>query len=203
MRIHTFGESHAMFGWRNLPYINIHHIPATLCYSVGRDGLNRLNIRYGGVEEGDVVIYCFGEIDCRCQIQKYTNETTTYKDVIDPIVERYIDVIKLNQQQVGNITTCIFNVVPAARKGTFSEAPEYPHIGTDAERKMYVEYFNSKLREHCKLNNFIFIDVYSKYQDSEGYLNFEYSDGVVHINNPIFIEEFLKEHIFPLGNLTT
>lgn len=102
MSIHTFGDSHSNNGW-NFDNINIHHIGSTLCYSFGRDKLNRLNIKNFGVRENDIVIFCFGEIDCRCHIYKYVNAHRNYQQIIDEIVNNYFIAIKDNITQYSNL----------------------------------------------------------------------------------------------------
>jgi len=93
MTIHTFGDSHSYFGWDNIPNVKIHHLGPKLCYSIGRDGINikdNSNVCSFGkngitikdnavVKENDVVIFCFGEIDCRCHVHKYITPTNTSK----------------------------------------------------------------------------------------------------------------------------
>ena len=190
--IHTFGDSHSYFGWNNIPNINTHHLGPKLCFSIGRDGLNISNY---GVKENDIVVFCFGEIDCRCHIHKYINNDTTYKQIIDEIVEKYFFQINMNMSLYKNITMCVYNVVPPIEKHNTGENPDFPYLGTDEERKSYVLYFNEKLKEKCKDNNYIFFDVYDKYTDNNGFLSKILGDGCVHIKNGIFIEKFVKENL--------
>ena len=93
MVIHTFGDSHSCNGWRDIPNIKMHHLGAKLCFSIGRDGINIKNKRYK-VNVGDTVIFCFGEIDCRCHIRKHITESADYKQIIDAIVNNYFTQIK-------------------------------------------------------------------------------------------------------------
>ena len=187
--IHTFGDSHSYFGWDNVPNIVTHHLGPKLCYSIGRDGINISNY---GVKENDIVVFCFGEIDCRCHIHKHINNDTTYKQIIDEIVEKYFFQINMNMSLFKNITMSVYNVVPPIEKHNTGENKDFPYLGTDEERKSYVLYFNEKLKEKCKDNNYIFFDVYDKYTDNNGFLSKILGDGCVHIKNGIFIEKFIK-----------
>lgn len=54
MSIHTFGDSHSYFGWSEI--IHKHHIGSLLCYSFGKDKLNRCDIRNYNIRHGDTVI---------------------------------------------------------------------------------------------------------------------------------------------------
>lgn len=197
MTIHTFGDSHSANGWS--PYqVKIHHIGALLCYSFGKEKLNRINIRnFRGVRNNDTLIFCLGEIDCRCHIHKHVSETNTYQSIIDAIVSNYMDAIELNirESRLSFKHVCVFNVVPPIQKHNTDENPEYPYLGSDEERKTYVTYFNSKLKEKCKDYNFIFFDVYEKYADENGYLRKDLSDDNVHIRDGRYLTEFIELYL--------
>jgi len=203
MIIHTIGDSHSWHGFntnksnKSSNIINHHISPATLAYSVGRDKLNRLDIRkFDDIKDNDILIFSFGEIDCRCNIKKHTTEEN-YKKNIDDIVNNYIETIKLNIQLSGiNFKKiCIYNVVPPPRRINTLENKDYPFLGSDQERLNYVLYFNYKLKHYCNINNYIFFDVYNKYSDKDGFLLRQFSDGHVHIKNGIHIEEFILSNI--------
>ena len=193
MPIHTFGDSHSYHGWSN---VKIHHLGPILCYSFGKEKLNRCDIRKFDVKDGDSVVFCFGEIDCRCHIHKHITETATYQDIINDIVNKYFDAIELNisvlQKQLKNV--CVFNVVPPIEKHNTKEESMYPFLGTDEERKRYVLYFNKRLEEKCRERQYVFINVYNKYIDDNGFLNKKLSDGNVHVHNGEYISEFIKEN---------
>jgi hypothetical protein len=191
MSIHTFGDSHAMFGFNKIKDIKVHYTYSMLCYSFGSEKLNRLNIKNFQVKDEDTVIFCLGEIDCRCHIHKHITPDRTYQMIIDDIVENYFDAINLNKTS----KVCVYNVLPPVHKLTTPGNRDLPYLGTDEERKTYVLYFNSKLREKCIENNFIFIDIYDKYTDEDGYLNKKLSDGIVHISDESYLREFIDKHI--------
>jgi hypothetical protein len=190
MTIHTFGDSHSYAGWDQIPNINIHHLGPKLCFSIGRDGIS---IKDGfNVTDGDMVVFCFGEIDCRCHIYKYITEDNDYKHIIDSIVESYFVEIKKAVSSYSNLKTAVYNVVPPIQKYNTLEAPEYPYLGTDEERKAYVLYFNEKIKQQCMEYNYIFFDIYNKFIDKNGFLSKSLSDGTVHINNAVYIREFIE-----------
>ena len=187
MTIHTFGDSHSFNGWSG---VKTHHLGPKLCYNFGKKMLDVCNISKFNIKNGDTLIFCFGEIDCRCHIHKHINKTISYQVVIDNIVDGYfiaikknINNIKLKNNNIKLKNICVYNVVPPIQKNNTKENPEYPYLGNDEERKEYVLYFNKKLKEKCDECNYIFFDIYDKYTDDNGFLRKDLSDGNVHIGN--------------------
>jgi len=76
-----------------------------------------------------------------------------------------------------------------------SENSDFPYLGTDEERKAYVLYFNEKLQQKCFEYNFLFLNIYDNYIDSNGYLNTSLSDGGVHIRNAIYLKQFIEKNL--------
>jgi len=194
MSIHTIGDSHSDGGWNGVVK---HHIGPCLCYSFGKEKLDRCDIRNFNIKDGDTIIFCFGEIDGRCHIHKHITDTISYKNIIKSIVSNYFDAIVLNIVTSGirlkNV--CVFNVVPPVQRANTLENPEYPYLGSDEERRKYVLYFNKKLKQRCIHHGFIFFDVYDKYIDENGFLRKDLSDGNVHIKNGIFKDIFIAEKL--------
>ena len=199
MTIHTIGDSHSsneISGWGDCDNIISHHIGPTLCYSFGKENIKRCDISNFNIKDNDTIIFCFGEIDCRCHIHKHITSIKSYTMIIDEIINNYIDAIKINVEKcnVKLKNICIYNVVPTVQRYNTNENPEYPYLGSDEERKKYVLYFNKCLKEKCIENNWIFFDVYNSYIDNNGYLNKQLSDGNVHIKNGFFIKNFIDTY---------
>ena len=194
MSIHTIGDSHSGIGWTGIIQ---HKLGPVLCYSFGKEKLNRCDIRKFNIKDGDTIVFCLGEIDCRCHIHKHITETTRYQDIINNIVDNYFDAIELNvsisQIKLKNI--CVYNVVPPIQKYNTAENPEYPYLGSDEERKQYALYFNEKLKEKCIEKKYIFFDIYNNYTDKNGFLRKDLSDNSVHIRNGVYISNFIKENL--------
>jgi hypothetical protein len=194
MSIHTIGDSHSTNGWYGVIQ---HYLGSILCYSFGNEKLNRCDIRNFDIKDGDTIIFCFGEIDCRCHIYKHITDEITYQDIINNIVNNYFDAIELNISisQIIFKNICVYNIVPPIQKYNTLENPEYPYLGSDEERKQYVLYFNEKLKEKCIEKEYIFFDIYNNYIDENGFLIKSLSDGNVHIKNGVHISNFIKENI--------
>lgn len=192
MVIHTIGDSHSYAGWNLVSNHVFHHLGPKLCYSFSRDGID---ISSYNILPEDIVVFCLGEIDCRCHIHKYISPTKSYKDIIDNIINNYFITIKRCTEKIKLKNICVYNVVPPIQKYNTRENKDYPYLGTDNERKSYVLYFNEKLKEKCKDYNYIFFDVYDKYIDDGGVLNKNLSDDNVHIKNGIHIKEFIDKNL--------
>jgi hypothetical protein len=197
--IHTFGDSHAdghhsHWGYIRLPGINIktHHLGGKLMYTFGKLKFNVLNIKNYGVCENDIVIFCFGEIDCRYHVHKHVNNEHSYIEIINDIVDNYFNAIKQNVEQYNNIKTCVYNVIPPTRGFAVDSDHPYPFLGSDEDRKMYYKYMNEKLKELCKVYNYYFFDIYDACCDHEGFLKTEYSDGNVHLRNTEHSSNIIK-----------
>jgi hypothetical protein len=193
MSIHTIGDSHSHNGWSGI--IN-HHLGPVLCYSFGKDKLSRCDIRNYDIKDGDTVVFCFGEIDCRCHVYNHISDESTYQDIIIHIVDDYFEAIDLNiiTSQIKIKNVCVYNVVPPIQKENTHENSEYPYLGTDEERKKYVLHFNQKLKEKCIEKGYIFFDVYDNYIDDNGFLRKDLSDGNVHIREGIHISNFIQKY---------
>ena len=205
MSIHTIGDSHSINGWHpsNDWYgiIKTHHLRGILCYSFGRDKLDRCDIRMFNIKDGDTIIFCFGEIDCRCHIHKHITNIITYQDIINNIVDNYFKAIELNVSisQIKLKNVCVYNVVPPVQKNIIlRNVYDYtglPILGTDEERKCYILYFNEKLKEKCIENNYIFFDIYNDYIDENGFMIENFRDATIHICNGYYITKFIKENL--------
>lgn len=155
-----------------------------MCYTFGKRQFEVLDLKqFKEVKEQNVVIFSFGEIDCRCHVKRHCKDGD-YKSVIDPIIENYINAINANVNQFASLKTCVLSVTPAVKKNGCLENPDYPFEGSDEERKLYVKYFNKQLSAKCIKHKYTFIDIYDLYADSQGFLKTDLSDGNVHIKNP-------------------
>ena len=170
---------------------------------VGSQNLDLINIKNlkNKVNNGDMVCFYWGEIDCRAHLCKNQNYEI-HKEITDHIVSQYFEAIRLNVEQYDNLKTIIPNVVPATRitpwliqvYGPQTNTP-FPFIGTDEQRKTVVIYLNHKLKEYCTKYNYIFLDTYDKYCDPDGYMDVKLKDNTCHIGNEIYLVEFLKKII--------
>jgi hypothetical protein len=193
--LHTIGDSHGggiagLVGAFDLVGgVTHHHLGPRLMHSVGRDGLD---LRAYGIADGDTVICCFGEIDCRCHVHKFGPD---YRKTIAATVERYVQALLANLERLPRLRLCVYNIPPPIRKAGKLENPEYPYLGTDEERRAYVNCMNELLAEQCARHGLIFVDVAREYADEHGFLRDSQSDGNVHIADPAPLRCFLDLHL--------
>ena len=193
--LHTIGDSHGggvrgLTGAFDLVGGVVHHpIGPKLMHSIGRDGLD---FRTLGVADGDTVICCFGEIDCRCHVHKFGPD---YRKTIAATVERYVDALLANLVRLPRLRLCVYNIPPPIRKAGKVENPDYPYLGTDEERLAYVTCMNELLAAACQRHGLVFVDVAAEYADEQGFLRDAQSDGNVHIADPGPLRLFLDRHL--------
>jgi hypothetical protein len=200
INIHTFGDSHAdrhhsHWGYIRIPNVKIHthHLGGKLMYSFGQQSLSLCNIKNFNVQENDVVIFCFGEIDCRNHVHKHISDTNSYQTIIDSLTTDYFTAIKENINQYNTLKVCVYNVIPPSKSFYCDPTHPYPFLGTNDERKLYYTYMNNRLKELCYANNFVFFDIYNECCNEEGFLKTEFSDGNVHLRNTTHSTTVLKK----------
>ena len=210
--LHTYGDSHSTFfgAWSSgtvdgvkidgvvIEGLNIktNHIAGKLAYSFGRDQMEVVK----DVNEHDIVVFCFGEIDCRFHINKYE---PNWEKSIDDLVENYFRTIDINVKSFPKLKVCVYNVVPPLeRENPLNLWTEVwgvnngvPATGTDEDRKRYTIYMNKKLKEYSVKYGYTFFDVYEQYSNEDGFLKRELSDTNCHIRNPIYMEDFIKNNL--------
>ena len=107
--IHTFGDSHSKFCWQAIALdnvtVSIHYLGPKLMYSFAKDPLSLIKSDMNNVKQGDIICFCFGEIDCRCHVHKYIN--LGYEYVIDELVNNYIKAIVLVCRLLSDVNVWI------------------------------------------------------------------------------------------------
>lgn len=139
----------------------------------------------------NIVIYCFGEIDIRCQIHKQIEEKQrTLHEVIDTLCKGYCQTLAANKNN-EMFTSWLLIPVPPVPKTSCWENPEYPFLGSDTERVMYHRKVKEYLFKWAAHFDIICFDISPFYTNKDGYLLKELSDGNVHIGDSRFVKEEL------------
>lgn len=212
--IHIIGDSHAFFNFAsggNLKKISLHEVPVVQAdqkisipvlirwlgprtmHRVGREGLKEIDIKKWEVQEGDTVVYVFGEIDVRCHILKQRDEGRDLEEVINVLVDRYLNALYVNHCQYNVLKTIVCNIVPPTDRVASKEFPVY---GSLAERICITQKLNERLKKGCLEKGFLFLDCYEYYCTEYGDFKKELSDGDVHI--AFDHNHFMKQELFKL-----
>lgn len=149
-------------------------------HRISRDNLSFLHLPSHTVKEGDVAIFVFGEIDVRCHIGKQRDLShRSLEEIIDTLVMRYLETIKLNRQLYQDLTCIVYSIVPPT---DLNFNPEFPFYGSLEERVIITKQMNKRLSDWCHFYNISFLDIYDDYANDDGSLNTALSDGTVHIH---------------------
>jgi hypothetical protein len=199
--IYIFGDSHGMFSLKNLslPHIN-KATPSVTMHRVGRDN-NIINYQNEYDNENNVIILCFGEVDCRCHIEKQKHIQNIDEDIIISIlVYNYFNTIQNNIKQSKKII--IFAIIPPVdiekyinKHGDYANKTHpFPVLGTNNDRIRYTNKMNNLLKYLCDKHSYIYFDPYNFYKDEMGCLNEKYADDtLVHVkDNDYIINEMIK-----------
>lgn len=189
--IHVVGDSHAQ-EFSQIPGCEIHWLGPITMHRAGRDGISTLNLTSIGVEENQVAIFVFGEIDVRCHIGKIRDQGQRNLDeIIETLAAQYIRTILANRTLYKNLLCIVYSVTPP----TICYNPDYPTYGSLEDRVSITKKLNARLANLCSQANIEFIDIYDEYSNFDGTLNAAYSDGNVHINSVHFqtIAQKLKQ----------
>ncbi len=196
--IHIFGDSHARHNFNNIKYQNIvnNYKNSITMHRVGRDKKEFINYKLYDINNNDIIIYQFGEVDCRCHIGKQLLLNRKLEDIISELVNNYIDSIKINIQEYNNLKIIICNIPPPMNNEYYEKlhgpiTHEFPFIGTNLERANYTIKVNEMLKNKCEENNFIFLDYYNFYKNENGTIKTELTDNICHIVENNYILEKL------------
>lgn len=178
--IHTIGDSHSDFTFRNIPNVTIHHIgPLTMRrIAFKTDTLLEETIATCNLQPGDVVVLSFGEGDCRCFIKPKLVDGLTAQAYCEDMVSHYFE--RLATLETNGARLATLSITPPA---PYERAylKDWPPQGSDGERAMFTKTINDLLRVGCEQRGWLHINSYAEYVGSDGMLPQEGSDGGVHI----------------------
>jgi len=180
--IYVFGDSHTC-PFSNYLNAKIYTGPWTM-HRAGRDSLAWLDIENKGVENDDLVILSFGEIDVRCHIGKQRDQYRRDLDeILQKLVANYIAAIREIRKKYKNLNCAILSITPPTEQA-FNAG--WPYYGSLKDRVAITKKLNALLAHEAIKNDIFFLDVYSLYANSEGYLSVELSDGNVHVGSAYY-----------------
>lgn len=193
--LYIYGDSHAHFSFKNLqiPYNDCHQNSITM-FRIGRDNMI-INFNSSEHDINSILCFVYGEVDCRCHIQKQINLGKDEDLIINELVNNYFNTLKNNINNHKKII--IVAIIPPTRQIDCESIHgpilhEFPFIGTDEDRVRYTKKTNALIEILCYSNGYIYFNPYDYYTREDGTLKFELSDNNVHIgNNSVVLEKFM------------
>lgn len=193
--IHVYGDSHGQFSFTNLNLQHISHIQYSITmFRIGRDNII-INFNKEDIQSNDTIVISYGEVDCRCHIQRQIDVGKKEDDVIYDLVKAYMTTIKNNTMKL-DVKIIIVGIIPPTKQYDYESlhgpiTHEFPFVGTDQERVRYTNKVNTLLEKFSNENNYIYFNPYSYYTREDGTLKFELSDTYGHIkDNSYFLKSF-------------
>ena len=197
--IHIYGDSHGKFSFERLGLEHKNHIEYSITmYRIGRDNII-INYNKEEIQENDIVILSYGEVDCRCHVQRQIDSGRLEDDIIAELVDNYFLTIQSNVEK--NIRVVIVGIIPQTRQHDYEcrHGPirhDFPFIGTDEDRVRYTTKLNKRLEEKCieTGTGYYYFNPYEYYtREEDGTLKYELSDRIVHLeDNAYFLEKFME-----------
>jgi len=195
--IYIYGDSHAHYSFKNLklPHNNLWRASITM-HRIGRDNHIINFVNNENLQSNDIIILAYGEIDCRCHVQRQVDMGRNEDEIINELVTNYIRTIKNNITE-AIVNAIIVGVIPPTKQTEHDalHGPimhEFPFVGSDEDRVRYTRKVNNALEAAAKNNNYIYFNPYSYYTRDDGTLNRELSDLNVHLgDNSQFLKSFM------------
>lgn len=177
--VHVIGDSHS-HEFDKIPGCVVHWVGPVTMHRVGRDGLFSLNIANMGIQDGEAVVFAFGEIDVRCHIGKQRDlHMRSVEETINTLVHTYLYRILELRAFYPHLICIVYSVTPPTDRNFVDT---YPCYGFLEDRVCITRLLNAKLAEVCQQQGLCFLDVYDDYVEVDGTLKIVLSDGNVHIH---------------------
>lgn len=194
--IYIYGDSHANHFFKNLknPHVNYHQNSVTM-FRIGRDN-NIINFNNDHHDSSSIICLAYGEVDCRCHIQRQINLGRDEDEVIHELVDKYFKTIKNNILNYKTIV--IVGVIPPTMQSDYESLHgpilhDFPFIGSDTERVRYTIKVNQQIEKNCIIYNYVYFNPLYYYTRADGTLKYELSDSIVHLgDNSFFLEMFTE-----------
>jgi hypothetical protein len=207
MNLHCIGDSHCSFflGYNAIkseyPSIGNSLLKNTFCYWLGPSlayNINKYNSTTKSREKieaiiagldplADIVLLCFGEIDCRAHILKQAEATKTgYEQIVEKCLSNYQEMIEYVRAK--GFTVIVWNAIYSSNYMEKAENLEYPYFGTVHDRNKVTAEFNNQLKRKATELSAKFLDVTSLLVDNKtGLTNDQYYYDEIHMNNKLFV----------------
>jgi lysophospholipase L1-like esterase len=176
--LHVVGDSHAKFLFGGTPVFRLHYLGPVTMHRIARDGRSALLLSDLRIHDRDVVVWCLGEIDIRCHvIPQADRQNASVESIVRSLAERYLQSIAAIQRDAHGLRTVVLSVIPPTNQ---ANNEEYPIAGSLTARIAARRLLNRALEEGCRVRGFLFLDPFESFENTEGALREDMSDGNVH-----------------------
>lgn len=197
--LYIYGDSHAKFCFKNLnlQFYDRHQSSITM-FRVGRDN-KIVNFNTNEHDENSIICLLYGEVDCRCHIQRQINLNRLEDEIIHELVDNYFSTIKQNIKICKKVV--VIGVIPPTRQSDYENLNgpilhEFPFVGSDEDRVRYTVKVNKRIEHNCIQFGFVYFNPFHYYTAPDGTLNYDFSDACVHLGNNLYFLEKFKELYF-------
>lgn len=196
--LNLYGDSHALLLFKGLQveHRNLFEFAKTM-FRVGRDQ-SIVNFRETHNDPQRIFCLTYGEVDVRAHIGKQVYYGRHHMQVCKDLVEAYMKAIKASITQYKAIIIVAVPPPVDPKDHTHVHYTPLPFIGTNFDRVIYTNDINTMLNAACQENGYHFLNPFDFYKRDDGMLNYEISDGCIHIGKN---EEFLKAFIMLYNSL--
>jgi hypothetical protein len=202
--IYVYGDSHASVSFRKLqiPYRDCHQNSITM-FRIGRDNLI-INFNNNDHNDDSIICIAYGEIDCRCHIQRQIDLGANEDCVINELVHNYFRTIVNSIKAHKKIV--VVGVIPQTSRADYENVHgpilhEFPFVGKDEDRVRYTTKMNVLIEAHCNINEYVYFNPYDYYTRDNGTLKYDLSDNCVHLgDNSFFLEKFMDVYKKIIGD---
>jgi hypothetical protein len=171
-------------------------------FRIGRDN-TIINFNSDDHDDNSIICLVYGEVDCRCHIQRQIDLGRTEDSVINDLVSNYFRTISNSVK--SHKTIIVVGVIPQTKQRDLESihgpiTHEFPFVGKDEDRVRYTRKVNLCIKELCDLVGYRYFDPYSHYSRDDGTLKFELSDTTGHLgDNSVFLNKFVDLYKSILG----
>lgn len=164
-------------------------------HRIGRDNII-INFNKNEHDINSIICFGYGEVDCRCHIQRQINLGRDEDLVISELVNNYFITLKNNICIYKKII--VISIIPPTKQIDYEtlHGPilhEFPFVGTDEDRVRFTKKANTLIENLCYINNYIYFNPYDYYTRYDGTVKYELSDKNVHLSdNSVFLEKFME-----------
>lgn len=207
MKLHCIGDSHCSFflGYNEIPaeypFVAKSLIQNIYCYRLGASlafNVNKYNSATNSRQKieqiiaslnpnEDIILLCFGEIDCRAHILKQAEKLQLdYKKVIENCISNYLEMVTVIRNK--GYSVLLWNAVYSANYEEKNTELEFPYYGTVQERNKVTAEFNLQLANKTLEIGIDFLNISALLIDKQsGLTKDKYYFDSVHLNNRLFV----------------